>query len=59
MVIVESVTAALEHLDLVVDPLGYAVGDAVIEVGQDAMEPAADPLGELDKCIEAAVLTSR
>src|SRR3954452_5550443 len=42
----DAVGAALDHLDLVDDALGVAVGGRFVEVGQQLLAPEADPLGE-------------
>jgi hypothetical protein len=41
-----SLGAALGHLDLVGDALGEAVGDRLIEVGQQLLPPGRRPLGD-------------
>ena len=42
----QSVGAALDHLDLVDDAFGVAVGGRFVEVGQQLVAPDADALGE-------------
>ena len=42
----QSVGAALDHLDLVDDAFGVAVGGRLVEVGQQLLAPDSDALGE-------------
>src|SRR6266508_2524855 len=42
----EAVGASLDHLDLVDHPLGVAVGDRLVEVGEQFLAPEPDAFGE-------------